>query len=140
MSELEKLKAQNAELADRIAKLEAAAKPAEPFKSDWRGPIDYTQGMSMPRSAMQAMADALPSSFYADLRADARKANPITGGPNPQPQPQVRRGTGWRDEVPLGPQPGIEHVDRLVDAQDAKDRAELALKLAKVRTGKGETK
>jgi hypothetical protein len=58
MSELEKLKTQNAELADRIAKLEEAAKPPKPFKSEWRGPIDYTQGMSMGRSAMQAMIDA----------------------------------------------------------------------------------
>ena len=65
MSELEKLKAQNAELNDRITKLEAAAKPAEPFKSDWRGPIDYTQGMSMPRSAMQAMIDAVPRKLDA---------------------------------------------------------------------------
>jgi hypothetical protein len=32
---------------------------------------------------------------------------------------------GWRPETPFGPQPGINHVDRLVDAQDARDRAEL---------------
>ena len=31
MSELEKLKAQNAELNDRIAKLEEAAEPPKPF-------------------------------------------------------------------------------------------------------------
>jgi hypothetical protein len=32
-------------------------------------------------------------------------------------------GTGWRDAAPLGPPPGINYVDRLVDAQDARDRA-----------------
>jgi hypothetical protein len=40
-------------------------------------------------------------------------------------------GTGWRDAAPLGPPPGINYVDRLIDAQDAKDRVELAQKLAK---------
>jgi hypothetical protein len=54
-----------------------------------------------------------------------------------EPQP-TQRGTGWRDEIPLGPPPGIEHCDRMLDAQDAKDRAELIereLKLAKDRRG-----
>jgi hypothetical protein len=32
---------------------------------------------------------------------------------------------GWRDATPLGPQPHIQHVDRLMDAQDRKDRADL---------------
>jgi hypothetical protein len=38
---------------------------------------------------------------------------------------------GWRPETPFGPQPGINHVDRLVDAQDAKDRAELVAQEAR---------
>ena len=38
---------------------------------------------------------------------------------------------GWRSETPFGPQPGINHVDRLVDAQDARDRAELILQEAR---------
>jgi hypothetical protein len=143
MSELEKLKA---ELEIEKAKLKALQDQINPPPHPpSRGPIDYTAGMSMPRNAMEAMVDA-SRSYISDLRADARKPNPmrassspVASTPSAQPQPQ-RRGTGWRDEVPLGPQPGIEHVDRLVDAQDAKDRAELALKLAKVRMGKGETK
>ena len=40
-------------------------------------------------------------------------------------------GSGWAREIPLGLQPGINHVDRLIDAQDAKDRVELAQRLAK---------
>jgi hypothetical protein len=31
-------------------------------------------------------------------------------------------GTGWLPERPLGPQPGINYVDQLCDAQDVKDR------------------
>jgi len=37
----------------------------------------------------------------------------------------VGSNTGWRNPTPLGPQPGINHVDRLVDAQDRRDRHEL---------------
>jgi hypothetical protein len=141
MSELEKLKAQQSELADRIAKLEEAAKPPEPFKSEYQGPIDYTAGMTMPKSALEAMVNS-SRSYMADLRADARKPNPIqastspiTSSPSTQSEPQ-RRGTGWREEAPLGPPAGIEHCDRMMDVQDAKDKAELAMKLAKVELSK----
>jgi hypothetical protein len=40
-------------------------------------------------------------------------------------------GTGWAHETPLGPPPGIRYVDAQLDAQDAKDRAELVRKLGK---------
>jgi hypothetical protein len=39
-------------------------------------------------------------------------------------------GTGWRDEVKIKPPPGIDYCDRLMDRQDALDRAELAKRLA----------
>ena len=38
-------------------------------------------------------------------------------------------GTGWAHEAPIGPPPGLRYVDAQLDAQDAKDRAELARKL-----------
>jgi hypothetical protein len=95
---------------------------------------------------MQAMIDAVPESVMREIRAEARKPNPvtqassspITTAPSSQSQP-TQRGTGYRDAVPLGPPPGIEHCDRLMDAQDKIDRAELIereLKLAKM--GKGD--
>ena len=34
-------------------------------------------------------------------------------------------GTGWAREIPLGPSPHQRYVDQQIDAQDAKDRAEL---------------
>lgn len=46
-------------------------------------------------------------------------------------EPQRPRGTGWVEPRPLEAPPGIEHVDRLVDAQDRIDRAELIAKLTK---------
>jgi hypothetical protein len=33
--------------------------------------------------------------------------------------------TGWREARPLGPQPHIQHVDRLMDEQDRRDKADL---------------
>jgi hypothetical protein len=130
--ELENLKAENAKLEDRIAKLEKAAKPPEPFVREPMPTIDYTAGMSMPLAALREMVKAIPESVMRGLRSDAQKPNPVTMGPNPQPQTQpVQRGSGWRDEVPISSPPGIELCDRLVDAQDKIDRAELAMKLAK---------
>jgi len=124
------------ELKKRVAELEKAAKPAEPFVPVPRYQFDPTEGMSMPRSAIQAMIDAVPDRLMRDLRADALKPNPVTGSaPQPQQQ-QVKRGTGWVDQRPLEPPPGIEHCDRLVDAQDRIDRADLALRLAKAELSK----
>ncbi|MGC2822981.1 MAG: hypothetical protein WA322_01845 [Pseudolabrys sp.] len=128
MSEIEDLKKEVKALKDQVN--------PPPRPPSTRGPIDYTAGMSMPRSAMKAMVDA-SSSFMSDLRADAMKPNPITGGTNPGPQPQPQRRVGWIEPRPLEV-PYIKEVDRLVDAQDAKDRAELALKLAQARMGKGD--
>jgi hypothetical protein len=42
---------------------------------------------------------------------------------------RVGGGTGWRDATPLGPQPGINHVDQLMDEQDRRDRADLEQRL-----------
>jgi len=70
-------------------------------------PPDYTAGMSMPRSAMQAMIDAVPESVMRELRADARKPNPVTQASSSpistsssaqEPQPPRERGTGWVPE------------------------------------------
>jgi hypothetical protein len=141
MSELEKLKAQNTELSDRIAKLEAAAKPPEPFVPMPMPRRDPTEGMSMDRETMREMVRAT-SGVMADLRADARTPNPVTeassstvrGTPAALSQPQ-QRGTGWRDEIPLSSPPGVAIADKLMDAQDRIDRAELAMRLAKASMG-----
>ena len=145
MSE-EKLEALRIKVEQQEAELKKLRDQINPPKSEpYVMPrFDPTEGMSMPRSAMQAMIDA-SSSYMADLRADARRPNPVTeassstvrGTPTAQSQPQ--RGTGWRDEIPLSSPPGVELADRLMDHQDAKDRAELIereLKLAKM--GKGD--
>ena len=98
MSELEDLK-------KRVAELEKAAKPPEPFEPFVMPRRDPTEGMSMDRATMLEMMKAVPESLMADLRADARKPNPVTQAsssplstkPSSQPQPD-QRGTGWVPE------------------------------------------
>ena len=143
MSEEEKgveaLRAENDALRKRMEKLEEQVNPKP--RPEWvHQPPDYTAGMSMPANALAAMVDC-SKSFMADLRADARKPNPIqasqspiTSTPSVQSQPQ--RGSGWIEPRPLESPAGLKYVDAQIDAQDAKDRAELALKLAKARMGK----
>jgi hypothetical protein len=145
MSELEKLKA---ELEIEKAKLKALQDQINPPpREPSRGPIDYTEGMSMPRNAMQAMIDAVPESLMREIRADERKPNPVTQASSSplstspsSAQSQPQRKGGWIEPRPLESPPGLKYVDALVDAQDAKDRAELALKLAKARMGKGDVR
>jgi hypothetical protein len=107
-------------LKKRVAELEKAAKPPEPVKYEWKGPRDLTEGMSMSRSAMQAMIDAIPSSQMRGIVNDARKPNPVTGGA-PQAQP-VQRGSGWVDAKPLTPPEGIKLVDQIAEGFEKRER------------------
>ena len=96
------LELQKKKLKDLEAKVNPP--PREPYVHQ---PPDYTAGMSMPRSAMQAMIDAVPESVMRELRADARKPNPVTQASSSpistsssaqEPQPPRARGTGWVPE------------------------------------------
>ena len=125
-----------AALEARVAELEAKAKPPEepkPFVPDpnWQR-YDPTAGMSMPRSALEAMIAAEPRGFMRGVVQDNRAP---TGRPGmiPEQPSNVRNvagsGTGWGHSAPLGPPPGVAQADRLMDEQDRRDRAELAQKL-----------
>jgi hypothetical protein len=127
MSELEKLKAQNAELSDRIAKLEEAAKPPEPFVPEPWQPIDRTAGMSMDRASMLRMAAVDTSGLQADRRAFQQQPRAASS----PAEPQVKRGTGWQEPRPLESPPGVHIADQLMDEADRRDRAELIERLAK---------
>lgn len=134
MSEIQKLKAQNAELSDRIAKLEEAAKPPKPFVPEPHQPIDHTAGFTaarmFDRETLQRMAAADdPSGRMADLRAYQQQRSVAA---SPAPEPQRPRGTGWVEPGPLEPPPGIALADRIVDAQDKLDLIDRANEFAKV--------
>jgi hypothetical protein len=130
-----------AALRKRIEELEAKAKPPEPFKPQPYEPIDWTARMSMPPSALRAMVEAVPDHLMRSIVKDHQGAptGPIgaiptsrqsSGGGGPANVPGS--GTGWAHETPLGPPPGVAQADRLMDAQDAKDRTELIEREAKL--------
>ena len=136
MNELEKLKAQNAELNDRIAKLEEAAKPPKPFVPRPMPRRDLTEGASMDRASMLRMAAVDTSGLHEDLRAFQQQQRRSASSPA---EPQRPRGSGWVEPRPLESPPGVALADRLMDHQDKIDQAELIereLKLA--RMGKGD--
>jgi len=124
--EVEKLKTENDALRNRVEKLEERVNPP-PRKQSYSAPFDHTAGMSMPVASIREMVNAIPESVMGGIRSDALKPNPVTQGAAPQPQPQ-RKG-GWVQPRPIEPPPGIGLCDRLMDAQDEIDKAELALKL-----------
>jgi hypothetical protein len=64
--------------------------------------------------------DKLMRDIVNDFRQGPSKPSSLAG-----PGPEPKKGTGWQDEIPLKPPPGIGLVDQLCDAQDRKDKAEL---------------
>jgi len=117
--ELTKLKEEVGALKKRI--------DPEPRPRSNYAPYDYTQGMSMPRSARQAMIDAVPDRLMSDLRADALKPNPmaISGGitkPAATEPPKTIGKNGWIDQRPLEPPPGISIIDQMCEAADRRER------------------
>jgi hypothetical protein len=83
------------------------------------------------REDLAAMEAAAPRSVCQDIAARGGVKPPSADGTTGTISSIHRSSgvypntSGWRPETPFGPQPGIAHVDRLVDAQDARDRAEL---------------
>jgi hypothetical protein len=117
--------------------LKAKLSPPKPFVPEPYQRYDPTAGMCMPPSALAAMVNAEPRGFMAgvvhDNRAPTGPTGAIprsTGGGGPAASGS---GTGWAHETPIGPPPGINYVDAQLDAQDAKDRAELIKRDAQLR-------
>jgi hypothetical protein len=134
--ELTALRKEVLALRSSVAELEAKAKPPEPFVPEPWTPIDRTAGMSMPASAMQEMVNAVPDAMVRGIVGDHCGApqGPSVQGIIPSSEqltgihadggPEPVNATGWRDAAPLGPVPGINYVDAIVVADDARQRAE----------------
>jgi hypothetical protein len=109
-------------LEARVAALEAKDKPPKPFKDEPYQRYDPTAGMSMPRSALEAMIAAEPRGFMRGVVADNRAPTSPGTIPRSEQPSNVRTGnvpgsgTGWAHETKLGPQPGIDLIDRGVNA------------------------
>jgi hypothetical protein len=126
-----------AALRARIEELERAAKPEPaPDPKDFER-YDPTANMTMPASVLREMVRAVPDFRDVALRDARAPTGPSAQGviPSSQQMSNVRVGGsgvgGWAREIPLGPQPGINHVDALIDQADAQDRAELVAKAAR---------
>jgi len=132
-----------AQLKARITELEARAKPPPPAPPAPKGyqRWDPTEGMSMPASALQEMAQAIPDSMVRDIamRDGRAPAGPSSQGviPSSQGLSNVRTGgggsSGWAREIPLSPPPGVNILDRIMDHEDAKDRHERMVEEARRR-------
>src|SRR5215472_11955778 len=95
-------------LLARVAELERAAKPPEPFKPDpdWR-PINPIDRVGMPRSVMREMSEAIPTDMVREiaLRDGRAPTGPSSAGaiPSSQQVSNVRpggNGTGWQHKRP----------------------------------------
>jgi hypothetical protein len=145
--------------AERVAQLErelaevkaAVPKPQKSFAEMEREAREYASQMhelregrmslAMPPSAVRYFADGVSAADCADLRRASHRPTgpspmapsspPVTSGGRPANVPGG--GTGWAHSAPLGPPPGVAQADRLMDAQDAKDRAELIRQEAKLK-------
>jgi hypothetical protein len=119
-----------AALKARVAELEARAKPPEPFVPVPYQRHDYTAGMSMPRSALEAMVNAVDDHTLRDLASHGTIPGPSGAGASGQvtkvsTSPGLPGTTnGWRDAAPLGPVAGLQHIDNIGKAFAARDRAE----------------
>jgi hypothetical protein len=135
--ELAALKKKVEEQGRELAELKAAQPkpPPEPFKPEPYQRYDPTAGMSMPPSALREMVAAEPRGFMSGVVHDNRAPTGRVGMiPEQQPasggRPSAGDGTGWAREIPIGPSMHQRYVDQQIDAQDAKDRVELAQRLA----------
>ena len=110
-------------------------------------------GISVPelqrRLAMEAvpdwaqdMAKAVPTDLIRDiaLRDNRAPTGPSSQGiiPSSQQMSNVRLGGGGSGHVvPLGPPPGIQHVDAIVEADTARQRADAIIEEARRRAALG---
>ena len=129
--ETAELKAQISALQQRMEELERKAKPPEPFVSDYVPPSPFRllDRVSMPASVMREIAAAMPDAMVRDIFRDARTPEtlaPLSTDVRPRPA-----ATGW--EAPLSPPAGISLIDRQLDVQDQRDRAERIMQHARMK-------
>jgi hypothetical protein len=121
-----------AALQARVAELEAKAKPPEPI--DWEKAIaehndrmhqmrEGRMNAAMPPSALQDLINGEPRGFMAGVLRDNRRGPTSPTGMIPNSGRSAGDGvggaankSGWRDATPIGPPPGIELIDRAVNA------------------------
>src|SRR6516164_9885809 len=119
-----------AALKKKVEELEAKVDPPKstfvPMSDEeWRDQMhqaaERRMSMAMPPSVHQYFADGVTAADCADLRQQARRPSgrpgmipdqPTSGGSGDAPGNK----SGWRDATPIGPPPGIDLIDRAVNA------------------------
>jgi hypothetical protein len=124
MSENDKI----AMLEARIEELERKANPPAPlkFEAGPRGPTTTEIGLrnaKMGREATEKMAIPGVRDIFRDARVTQNLAPLSDAAARPRAAQENR--SGWANEVPLSPPPGISLIDRMVEVQTARDTAEL---------------
>jgi hypothetical protein len=82
---------------------------------------------------LAAFAAAVPDDVAKDIVARGGVRPPSghgAGSTVSAPLSLSPNNSGWREATPIGPPPGIAQADKLMDAQDAKDRHELIVQEA----------
>jgi hypothetical protein len=112
-----------AALRKRVEELEAKAKPPEPEKPFVPAPYqryDPTAGMSMPPSALREMAghpcNQVMRGVIQDRHAPTGRPGMIPTQPATGESGGAANTSGWRDATPISPPPGIDLIDRAVNA------------------------
>jgi hypothetical protein len=140
--EISALRAEVAELKNALSGKEDKPPPKKEFKeesdAEWRDRMHQMRerqaNLWMPPSAIQEMAGHPCNQVMAGVIRD-RHAPTSPGMISRSEQPSDVRGnvpgsgTGWAHEVPIGPPPGIQHVDAQLIADEVRQRAELKRKL-----------
>src|SRR6516164_5305144 len=138
--EIADLKREVAELKAKVSPPESKFKPMS--DAEWIDRMhrmrEGRMALATPPSVARYFADGVTAADCADLRQQAHRPTGRSGMIPDSQQPTSSRpsagdGTGGGHATPLGPPPGVTQVDRLMDAQDAKDRAELIEREAKLR-------
>jgi hypothetical protein len=124
-SELEALRAE-------VERLKPAPTPSEADVAAHRSAMHEAAERRMAGASnfspdqLAAMAAACPDDVARDIVARGGMRPPSghgAGGTVSAPLSRAHPDTsGWRESTPIGPPPGIPLVDKLMDAQDAKDR------------------
>src|SRR6516165_4300818 len=130
-----KKKDEIAKLKKEIADLKASLAPKPEYKgpspeewADQMHQLREARASQIPPWMQRECAGGVTAADCADIvKASHRPTGPSAQGPQRFSElrdnvPSAGGGSGWVDARPLGPPPGLQWVDRQLDAQDAKDR------------------
>jgi len=127
----DKLETELEVLRARVAELEARANPPAPpkFEAGASGPTTTDLAMSRISMSPEVMAEMVRAVGSETIRGIVKSGGVgvlQSTATTPSPTPVSALNTsGWRDPGPLSNPPGVAIADRLMDAQDARDRAQL---------------